>query len=255
MAIYPVVNKASIAPLFANWQETFIWSCLQDCMGDAYSDHLTSPQSAKITLGDISFLAGEVNYDLIRHMSPRQSSDYRITVPQNPQWEHAIEQVYPHQAVRRTRYATRKDPSKFNTLSLQAFIDQLPPDYSMTMIDQERYDLALSQSWSADLCSNYECYEDYQIHGLGIVIMKNGEIVSGASSYAYYHGGIEVEIDTREDERRKGLALICGAKLILECLTRALYPSWDAHSKASLALAEKLGYVLDKEYTAYEIFG
>ncbi len=71
--------------------------------------------------------------------------------------------------------------------------------------------------------------------------MKNGELVAGASSYAFYKGGIEVEIDTKEEERRKGLALVCAAKLILECLERGLYPSWDAHNKESLALAEKLG--------------
>lgn len=76
--------------------------------------------------------------------------------------------------------------------------------------------------------------------------------MSGASSYTFYRDGIEVEIDTREDERRKGLALACGAKLILECLARKLYPSWDAHNSGSLALAEKLGYRFDKEYPTYE---
>ena len=49
------------------------------------------------------------------------------------------------------------------------------------------------------------------------------------------------ETDTREDHRRKGLAYACGAKLILECLERELYPSWDAQNMWSVALAEKLG--------------
>lgn len=83
--------------------------------------------------------------------------------------------------------------------------------------------------------------------------MKNGELVSGASSYDFYKGGIEVEIDTRKDERQKGLALVCGAKLIMECLEQNLYPSWDAHNKGSLALVEKLGYKFDTEYADYEI--
>ena len=59
-------------------------------------------------------------------------------------------------------------------------------------------------------------------------------------------------MDTREDERRKGLAMACCASLILACLDRKLYPSWDAHNKGSLALAEKLGYHFDKEYPTYE---
>lgn len=58
----------------------------------------------------------------------------------------------------------------------------------------------------------------------------------------------------RIDQRRKGLASVCGAKLILECMKRGLYPSWDAQNKGSVALAEKLGYHFSHEYVAYEIF-
>ena len=64
---------------------------------------------------------------------------------------------------------------------------------------------------------------------------------------------MESEIDTRPDHQRRGLARACGARLILECLDRGLYPSWDAHTAASLALAEQLGYRLDHPYTAFEI--
>ena len=57
----------------------------------------------------------------------------------------------------------------------------------------------------------------------------------------------------REDCRRRGFAYICGAKLILECLKRGLYPSWDAQNKWSVALAEKLGYHFDHAYQAFEV--
>lgn len=43
------------------------------------------------------------------------------------------------------------------------------------------------------------------------------------------------------------------AKLILECLEREKYPSWDAINLRSVALAEKLGYHRDKEYDTYEM--
>lgn len=85
------------------------------------------------------------------------------------------------------------------------------------------------------------------------MVLKDGELAAGASSYSTYREGIEIEIDTREDHRRKGLAYQCGAKLILECLKRDLYPSWDAPNKWSAALAEKLGYRFSHEYIAYEI--
>ncbi len=39
----------------------------------------------------------------------------------------------------------------------------------------------------------------------------------------------------------------------LRCLDRDLYPSWDAHTPTSLALAEKLGYGFSHGYVAYEL--
>ena len=90
--------------------------------------------------------------------------------------------------------------------------------------------------------------------GLGVVVMKDNEPISGAAAYSRYRDGIEVEIDTKEQYRRKGLAYCCGAKLILECLKRGLYPSWDAHNKASVALAEKLGYNYHHGYLAFEVW-
>ena len=79
------------------------------------------------------------------------------------------------------------------------------------------------------------------------------KLVCGASSYTVYNKGIEIEIDTKEGYRRKGLALVCASKIILECLSRELYPSWDAANRESVALAEKLGYHFDNEYVTYAI--
>lgn len=128
-------------------------------------------------------------------------------------------------------------------------------DYDIRLIDKKIYDDTKRNKWSEDLCSQFESYDEYNKNGLGVVALHHGELASGASSYTMYRDGdgIEIEIDTREDYRRKGLALVCGARLILECIKRNLYPSWDAQNKGSVALAEKLGYNFDKEYTAYII--
>ena len=79
--------------------------------------------------------------------------------------------------------------------------------------------------------------------------------MGGASSYTSYREGIEIQIDTKEEYRRRGLAYASGAKLILECLDRGLYPSWDAENWGSVKLAEKLGYHFDYEYPAYRCRG
>ena len=86
-----------------------------------------------------------------------------------------------------------------------------------------------------------------------MVIMKDGEIVAGASSYTRYKAGIEIQVDTLPSERRKHLAAIACSALILKCLEENLYPSWDAQNMNSVRLAEKLGYEFAHEYTAYEV--
>ena len=123
------------------------------------------------------------------------------------------------------------------------------------MIEKAEYHMCLNNEWAKDLVSQYKDYDTYKDLGLGAAVLKDGELVSGASSYSTYRGGIEIEIDTREDHRRKGLAYACGAKLILECIKKGLYPSWDAQNTWSVALAEKLGYHFSHKYTAYEIMG
>jgi len=111
----------------------------------------------------------------------------------------------------------------------------------------------MQNSWSRDLCSQFSDYKDYEERGIGVAALHKGQVVSGASSYTIYDGGIEIEIDTRKDYRRRGLVLACGARLILDCIEKGLYPSWDVQNRESVALAEKLGYHFDKEYTVFII--
>ena len=255
MSVYEIKNKETIAPLFEGWGEALIWSCLQGCMGEAYADDLQNPQSAQIISKDFCFLAGVPNHELIGKRPGGRSPSFIIMVPQHRQWEERIELVLQGHAARRTRYATRKDSPMFDNAKLRQIVSGLPAEYELKLMGEAEYRQATVLPWAKDLCGSYSCYEDYRANGLGVAVLKEGEIVAGASSYAHYIGGIEIEIDTRADQRRRGLAAACGAALVLECLKRGLYPSWDAQNKHSLALAEKLGYVFDKEYPVYEVLG
>ena len=104
-----------------------------------------------------------------------------------------------------------------------------------------------------DLVKQFETYETFERYALGVVAMKGQEIAAGASTYSAYDKGIEIEVDTKEEHRRKGLATACAAKLILQCLEKGLYPSWDAANLWSVALAEKLGYHRGEEYMIYQV--
>lgn len=255
MEVYRIDKTATkvVEPLFAHWPETLIYSCLQGYMGSAWADCNQQPKSAQIVVADFCFLAGQPSKALVKNKPPEHRSDFVIMVPQMEAWAKLIEQVYQADAKRVTRYAIKKEPDIFDTGKLTAITETLSKEYELKLIDRPIYEKVRQMRWSEDLCSQFDTFEKFAKNGLGVVALHQGEIVSGASSYTVYRDGIEIEIDTQKEHRRKGLALACGAKLLLECMKRNLYPSWDAQNKASVALAEKLGYHFDQEYTAYEI--
>ncbi len=250
--IYELRRAEKAAALFEGWQETLIWSCLQGVMGRIYADDLENPASALALLGDFCFFAGEPKKEVALYKPGQRLHKFMIMIPQNKEWEDLIEDCYGKSVRKTVRYAIKKEPDIFDREKLWEVVGGLPDGYTLKMIDEKLFWECREIEWCRDWVAQYDDYAMFQKYGLGVIIEKDGQPVSGASSYSGYDGGIEIEIDTREDCRRRGFAYICGAKLILECLKRGWYPSWDAHNKGSVALAEKLGYHFDHEYTVYE---
>ena len=247
-----------------------IWSCLQGVMGDLYADDsgdpaasskasskISGPEAAKAVLGDFIFLAGKPSKELLLYQPPcraAKKAEFQILVPQDAGWERLIERIYGPRAEKITRYGIKKEPDAWDGEGrerLQEMAAALPEGYELRLIDQKLYDQCRQQEWSRDLVSQFPNYESYRQWGLGAAVLHGTELVCGASSYSRYREGIEIEIDTKPEHRRRGLARACAARLILECLDRGLYPSWDAHTEISAELAEKLGYHRGEEYTAY----
>lgn len=245
-------NTKKAVHLFDGWNETIIWSCLDGTMGAIYVDNAKYPKSAMAVLGDFCFFAGEPTAELVLY-KPDKSKGFMIIIPQNYGWTELIRSAFGNRAKETVRYAIKKEKNVFDKEKLKGAVNSLSDGFELRMIDEKLFEKCRENVWSRDLVSNYKDYGEYKKLGLGAVILKNGELVSGASSYSSYNGGIEIEIDTKEEYRRKGLAYTCGARLILECIKSDLYPSWDAQNLNSVALAEKLGYHFDREYTVFEI--
>ncbi len=241
-------EAARVEHLFHGWEETMIYACLQGVMGSLYAPDVEQPLSAAAQINDFCFLAGQPIGELVEYNYGRDL----ILTPQNAQWEKMIESVLGDRAVRQIRYAIKKEPDCFDTAKLKALARSLPAQYVLKQIDRELYGQCLAFGWSYDLVSPYPTYEEFERLGLGYVVTENAKVVAGASSYARYRDGIEIQIDTKLAYRRRGLATAAGAALILECLRRGWYPSWDAQNKASVALAKKLGYSFSHEYPVYK---
>ena len=247
--LYELTDTSKAARLFEGWKETLIYSCLQKVMGKIFVTDLDSPKSAMAFVGCFAFYAGEPDKELVLN----KPAGFVIMTPQNKAWEACIEGCF-SAAKKVTRYAIKKD-TRFDQKLLKSMVAELPDGYELKEIDERIYDMCASAPMTRDFVSSFESKEEYLDKGRGMVILKSGRIVAGASSYTRYKEGIEIEVDTAEEERRKGLATVACAALILRCLEEGLYPSWDAQNRISVHLAEKLGYEFDHEYTAYEVKG
>ncbi|WP_041738553.1 GNAT family N-acetyltransferase [Coriobacterium glomerans] len=249
-----LVAPTAVAALFNQWDDTLIWSCLDETMGVLIADDADRPSAAAALLGDFRFCAGAPCEGLLRFDPTGAAHDVEIVVPHDAAWERLIAENFGAAARPHVRYATRKEPDVFDEQLLSRLTEALPSTVELRDLDDEAlFEACRTAAWSRDLVANFGSFERYRQLGIGVVALSNGIPVSGASSYSRYRFGIEIEVDTMPAERRRGLARACSARLILRCRERGLYPSWDAHSRASLALAEQLGYHLSHPYPVFEV--
>ena len=244
--IYELKDPSKAEALFAGMDDSMIRSCLEGMMDSKiYVTDPEEPRSAMAYLAAFAFLAGEPD----RELASFKPKGIVGLVPPEGRWTELVAEAWPY-VTPDTRYAIRKD-TKFDRKKLEAIAATLPEGYELRRFDGDLYDACLENNLFEDNVGSFASKEEFLKLGRGFAVLKDGKIVSAASSYTVYREGIEIEIDTAEEHRRKGLASACGAALILSCLDDGLYPSWDAANLWSVHLAEKLGYVFSHEYVTY----
>lgn len=232
-----------------------LWSCIEGKMGRAWVDNKEKPTAAIVVVGDFCYLLGcilsdKTEFDIDQLL---EKCRRKVIVADDSSWISFIESHYPNHLKRFSRYSIKKELDVFQKNILNDYIDAVNSEFQICRIDESLYFKVLEDNFMADCCSNYTSLEEFLEHGIGYAIVKNGEVISAASSYSYCEDSIEITIGTKEEYRRRGLAQAVASRLILECVEKNIYPRWDAANKESVALAEKLGYRLDKEYEVYSI--
>ncbi len=249
------------ASVFAGMSDTTILSCLQNYHGShVWVDDAEHPTCAHALMGGVgegaagfSFLAGDASSPVARELVsvwPQENLGGCTLVPENESWAALVEVIFP-QSEKHTRYATSKTEHNFDMDSLRAMTADPADDLHIVRIDASMYDTIYSQHWSRDLVANFPDGETYERLAVGFACLNDGIIVGAASCYSVYDRGIEIEIDTREDFRRRGIARACASSILLYALENNLYPSWDAANPMSLGLARSFGYIPAGEYPGY----
>ena len=111
--IYEIRQGSIVAPLFGGWQETIIWSCLQNVMGHLYATAPEQPDAAMAILGDFCFMAGRPDKELAGYKPEWCGQNFIIMVPETSAWGELIERAWGDRAKKVIRYAMKKEPDAF----------------------------------------------------------------------------------------------------------------------------------------------
>ncbi len=225
-------------------------------MGRIWVPDLINPSFCLILLGDFAYLLGicpkgEQTMELKEQLYKQCSRGF-IT-PADERWSEWLEESFAGEFRVMSRYSMCRDRNHFSEDVLIKYIRELPAGIRILKMDQRLYQLAWKEDWNRNFCSIYKTPEDFDRDGLGFAALDGQQIISCCSAFGISQGTIPVEIATRKEYKRQGIALACGASFILACLELGIYPCWDAHDLPSASLAEKLGYIFEKEYQVYKL--
>ena len=247
-------DRRKMEHLFKGIWDSMVISYMQGYQGEGFVNDISNPEYGVIVSGEYTFLGGNPGAAGAREMI-ENISDYNegsettfIYSPENLGWRDLILECHPYRTEEVLRYWIVQRDYDFDEELLAKFINALDR-YEITPFDMEIYEQAMAEEWSREFCETFEDGVDYLSRGFGFGIMDNGKLISGISTMTVYDGGTEIQIATHPDYRRRGLALPCAAKFILEAKKRGIRPCWDAANETSRHMAIKLGYEYNGEYS------
>ncbi|MED1410755.1 MULTISPECIES: GNAT family N-acetyltransferase [Bacillus] len=252
--IYEADNnvRGKLVSMFENIDSTIVLSYFQGHMGNAWVDNLESPTVAQITVGIFVFYAGNPNAEEAEELL-YNLPDFTLAIVDSDEWKHRIETVHKGSIQKFQRFRFNKNPEDLDRVHIQKLLSTLPEEYEIKKIDKNIAKAPSFHELSEDFISQFDSSADFIDRGVGYAILHKGQVVSAATSFSIYDDGIEIEIASHPNHRRKGLATIVASALILDCLDRGKYPSWDGANSESVELAKKLGYTFKESYDTYFI--
>lgn len=95
--------------------------------------------------------------------------------------------------------------------------------------------------------------EAFLAHGVGYCLLQEEEIVAHCTSVFVTRSQVEIDVQTGEAFRRRGLAHAAASALIAACLKGGREPNWECfwNNESSNALAASLGFVKSGDHGVF----
>jgi RimJ/RimL family protein N-acetyltransferase len=241
--------------------QSYTWNYLPDAvlegsMGEARVDDEATPHVAVLELpklklfipgGDASHPAGRAYMENLPRIA--------LLIFASEGWKALLEESHAGRFIGMQRYAFTSETLDHE--HLRRLASRIPPGYQLKQMDVSlAKQLAAEKSeFAAEHMLNFDSPEDFIARGFGFCVLEGNEIVSAATTFVICTKGIEIQVSTREKQRRKGLATAVAAQLLIHSLENRLDPNWDADNERSARLATKLGYTPQGTYNLWLVAG
>ena len=244
-------HRGALSKLFAAYEWNYLaQAILEGTTGRAIADSADDPHAAVLEAPSLqlSIVGGDAG-----HPSARQ---YIEQLPKRTAlffaaegWEELVHRIHGGKLITLPRYAFTSEALDIEYLWKMR--SAVPDGYRM-----EPMDLILAQrlgeeksGFAEDHMRLFDSPEDFIERGYGFCLLHGDEMASVATTFAVCSKGIEIQISTRKEHRRRGLATVVAAQLIVHSLQHELDPNWDAANESSVGLATKLGYTPQGTYS------
>jgi RimJ/RimL family protein N-acetyltransferase len=243
-------NRRSLRRLFDRYPclHGVVAAVIDGGMGRVFADARAEPRVALAVL-DFHLLAG----DPLHANAPllfRQFQPGNMVVAPTRAWQQLVAANYSNAFTVYHREAFQAE--QFDLDRLSGFRQALPGGFELRQVRPEEV-AQFATDLDRALIYNYRSHEEFITRGVGMGILHQGRFVSGACSAAIGGGKFEIEIQTRAEFRRRGLARAVAAALILYGLEHGLEACWDAANEPSSGLARQLGFHPTGKYGAYRL--
>lgn len=243
-------DRSQLRSLFESHKRarSLIFPALDQGLGSIWTNSHEDPSVARLQISVINAVTGDSTSDdaveLIRMVEPMQL----VFVP-NDKWVRIMKDLWGERLGIQQRASLCPDSLNFE--HLKHLRNQLPEGCKLERMNLEVIK-RLDKRNAIHIPTFFGSSETFHKMGIAYSISYEGKVVSMASTYMPFTNEFEIQVNTFDPRhRRKGLATVASAALILHALEHGLVPQWDAANEASMNLALKLGYTNPDPWEAY----
>lgn len=243
-------DRTLIRPLFESHvrARAVIFPALDQGRGIVWANSIEAPTVARLQLAIINVVAGDSASpdaeEIIRMIEPMQ-----LAVAPDDGWAQIIKDLWDERLGIQQR--TVLSPESLDLDHLRYLRNQIPEGYKLERMDLETIK-RLDKRRAMHIPTFFGSSEHFYKIGFAYCIKHENKVVSMASTFTPFTDMFEIQVDTLDtDHRRKGLATVASAALMVHALENGIVPYWDAENETSIQLALKLGYTNPNNWEAY----